>query len=58
MNSIDSGSGLSTTCTCPPMRSVIAGAPPRYGTWIMLIPVIILNSSLATWIEVPWPPEP
>src|SRR5262249_35428668 len=29
MNSVDSGTGLNTTCTCPAMRSVIAGAPPR-----------------------------
>ena len=26
---IDSGSGLNITCTCPPIRSVSAGAPPR-----------------------------
>ena len=25
-------SGRNMTCTCPPIRSVSAGAPPRYGT--------------------------
>src|SRR5262249_25149224 len=33
--SIDSGAPPNTTCTCPPSRSVSAGAPPRYGTWTM-----------------------
>jgi hypothetical protein len=29
MAPIDSGSGLNITCTCPPIRSTSAGAPPR-----------------------------
>jgi hypothetical protein len=39
--------------TCPPSRSVSAGPAPRYGTWAMSTPVIILNSSPATWDAVP-----
>ena len=38
------------TCTCPPIMSVSASAPPRYGTWIMSMPVIILNSSPDMWM--------
>src|SRR5205085_12463730 len=45
------------TCTCPPMRSVIIGAPPRYGTWIILTPAIILNSSPAICEVEPVPYE-
>src|SRR5207237_1386033 len=45
------------TRTCPPMRSVIIGAPPRYGTWIILTPAIILNSSPAICEVEPVPYE-
>src|SRR5215831_6922126 len=38
MCSIDSGKGLKITCTWPPSRSVVAGAPPRYGTWSQAAP--------------------
>src|SRR6266508_3097639 len=48
MCSIDSGKGLKITCTWPPSRSVVAGAPPRYGTWTMSTPAVILNSSPTT----------
>src|SRR5262249_5025433 len=34
--SIDGGRPMNITCTCPPSRSVIAGAAPRYGTCVML----------------------
>ena len=35
----------------------MAGAPPRYGTFTMLTPVIILNSSPATCSVEPTPDE-
>jgi hypothetical protein len=38
---------LLTGLTCPPIKSVIADAEPRYGTWTMLVPVIIPNNSPA-----------
>ena len=34
------------------------GAAPRYGTWTKSTPATILNSSPATWTEVPMPAEP
>ena len=33
MYSIDDGMVSKPTCTCPPSKSVSAGASPRYGTW-------------------------
>ena len=33
------------TCAWPAIRSVSAGASPRYGTWVNLMPAIIWNSS-------------
>src|SRR5207237_64751 len=33
------------------------GAPPRYGTWTMSTPVIILNSSPDIWIVDPLPDD-
>ena len=45
------------TCTCPPTRSVTAGAEPRYGTWTRSTPVIALNSSPARCGVVPLPEE-
>src|SRR6218665_9881 len=35
--------------TCPPMRSCMAGAAPRYGMCVMNVPVRFLNSSMARW---------
>src|SRR5262249_40564522 len=35
--------------TWPAIRSVVALAPPRYGTCTMLVLVITLNSSPPTW---------
>ena len=45
------------TCTCPPTRSVTAGAEPRYGTWARSTPAIALNSSPARCGVVPAPDE-
>src|SRR5262245_39092307 len=45
------------TCTCAPSRSDTARPPPRYGTWTILMPAIILNSSPETCSEVPLPPD-
>ena len=36
------------TCTCPAIRSLIAIAPPLYGTCTISVPVIYLKSSPAT----------
>ena len=35
--------------TCPATRSLIAGAPPRYGTCWICVPVMNLNNSPPTW---------
>src|SRR5262245_45639465 len=43
MYSMDAGMVPNMTCTWPPSRSVSASASPRYGTWIMLTPAIILR---------------
>jgi DNA-binding transcriptional LysR family regulator len=53
--SIDWGIVSNITWTWPPSRSISAGAPPRYGTWSMSMPAIILNSSPSTWSELPLP---
>ena len=45
------------TCTWPEIISVSAGAPPRYGTCTMLIPVSILNSSPDMWMVEPLPDD-
>ena len=39
--------------TLPPIRSCSAGPAPRYGIWVMKVPVCCLNSSPARWCEVP-----
>src|SRR5262249_31990614 len=57
MCSIDSGTGLKITCTWPPSRSVIAGAPPRDGTCTKSTPAIILNSSPERCCGVPLPAD-
>ena len=44
-------------CTCPPSRSVRAGALPLYGTWTMSIPAMVLNNSPARCRGVPLPVE-
>src|SRR5262249_50028938 len=46
------------TCACPPMRSATLGGPARYGTCVLLVPVIILTSSPATCEVEPVPNEP
>src|SRR3954452_20322642 len=45
------------TCIVPDSMSVSAGAPPRYGTCCMLIPVSILNNSPDMWIVEPLPDD-
>src|SRR6516165_5278641 len=49
---------VNTICTWPAIKSVIAGASPRYGTSAILRPAIMLNSAPATWPVEPMPPEP
>ena len=43
---------------CPPMMSLSAGAMPRYGTWVILVPADTLSCSAAICIVVPAPAEP
>src|SRR5262249_11339080 len=57
INSSDVGTLSNITCTWPLIRSVSAGAPPRYGTCTMSMPVIILNSSPDTWMVEPAPED-
>ena len=57
-NEIDEPVVANTTCGWPPSRSVIAADSPRYGTWIILTPAIMANSSPAKWPVEPLPPEP
>src|SRR6202166_4029931 len=45
------------TCARPAMRWVSAGAAPRYGTWSMSTPAIILNNSPANCGVVPLPTD-
>src|SRR5438552_15422587 len=44
--------------TSPATVAVVAGAPPLYGTWIMLIPARALRRSMVRWCWLPLPPEP
>ena len=43
---------------CPPSRSVMAGAMPRYGMCSMKAPVSCLNSSIVRCVSEPGPAEP
>ena len=43
--------------TWPPMRSVIAGAEPLYGTWIMSSLAVVRNNSPVMCCGVPLPAE-
>src|SRR5215472_19337719 len=57
MCGVDDGVTSNITCAWPARRSVSAGVVPRYGTWIMSIPVMNLNSSPATCCTDPMPAE-
>jgi len=41
----------------PAMTAITAGPPPRNGTWLMVVPVSRLNSSLARWMAPPFPDD-
>ncbi|MNX86440.1 hypothetical protein D3C86_1183240 [compost metagenome] len=41
----------------PPTRSISAGPEPRYGTCTIDTPAVVLKSSAARWLDVPWPLE-
>lgn len=43
--------------TCPPMVSLSAGPPPRYGMWTMATPATALKSSADMWNVLPVPAE-
>src|SRR5215510_13381653 len=55
--SSDAATVLKVACTWPLTASVKAGASPRYGTWITVIPAISLNSSCARWLVEPTPKD-
>src|SRR5262245_60063274 len=57
MCSVNDSMPSNMTCARPPSRSVSAGAAPRYGTWSMSTPAIILNSSPAMCGVVPLPTD-
>ena len=44
--------------TLPAMRSATAGALPRYGTCVIVVPVIEVSSSTARCVDEPTPAEP
>src|SRR5205814_9880135 len=44
--------------TCPPIRSVIAGPPPLYGTCSSTAPVTFLKYSPERWCGPPTPDVP
>ncbi len=44
--------------TCPPSRSLSAGAAPLYGTWVASIMAARLNISAAMCGELPLPADP
>src|SRR5262249_58135853 len=46
-----------TNLTCPPITSVIASPPPRYGTWLIVMPVRSRSSSSNTCCSVPLPDD-
>src|SRR5690242_11636397 len=54
--SIEDGTS-NMTCTCPDVRSSSAGAVPLYGTWTILMPVIIIRSSVERCADAPTPLE-
>ncbi len=41
----------------PAIRSLMAAAPPRYGTWVICVPVMLLNSSPPIWPGEPLPDD-
>src|SRR5688572_33507017 len=47
-----------TSCTSPDRSAVIAGDPPLYGTWTILVLVMLSMSSPARWPALPAPLEP
>src|SRR6185437_12793106 len=52
---ITDGSVATITLTRPDIRSVSAGPPPRYGTWVNSIPAVRLNNSPHKCWMVPTP---
>ena len=44
-------------CTCPPIRSVTAGAEPLYGTWVACTPACASSIAPATWLVVALPDD-
>src|SRR5713101_900025 len=57
MNSIEDGILSNIASTVPPIRSVSAGPEPRYGTWVILTPVIAMNNSPDRCTDVPLPDD-
>lgn len=47
-----------TNWISPPTAPIVAGPPPLYGTWVVLILATWENSSPARWSAPPTPEEP
>src|SRR5262245_31647226 len=43
--------------TSPPTAAAVAGGPPLYGTWTMLMPVMDFNNSPHSWCVLPLPAD-
>ncbi|MCY1535010.1 hypothetical protein D9M68_703960 [compost metagenome] len=54
MGSADAGEVISMS-TVPPIRSVMAGAAPRYGTCTSFTPAFCDTSAPIRWLMVPFP---
>src|SRR4051812_850545 len=49
------GAVANIVATWPPSKSVTAGAPLRYGTWVMLMPASFCSSTPDRCCELPLP---
>ncbi|MNI58031.1 hypothetical protein D3C73_1131260 [compost metagenome] len=54
MGSAEAGEVISMS-TVPPIRSVMAGAAPRYGTCTRVTPAFLDTSAPIRWLMVPLP---
>ena len=57
MKGSTTGMSITAMSTCPPIRSVRAGAAPRYGMWLIWIPASRRSSSACRCGVVPLPAE-
>ena len=57
MCAIEPGRLSKRSWTRPGRRSFIAGAPPRYGTWVILMPAMAIKSSADICGDAPVPDD-